>query len=177
MVFSEGGQIGACSRAVFQPRAVLYCPLRPQSSSFQGAQGLTTGTELIAFHSSHLLLCFRYSARGITVWHCARTRSLWEPVLLSSVASTEFDCAFSWIRLQFFLEIQYQEGTAGKAVRYREGTARTSGETNFSGVHRDICAARSLGARVLVSTSRTVLRISCRAGPSRASSRDSPAQK
>ena len=54
---------------------VLYCPLRPRSSSFQGAQGLTTGTELIAFHSSHLLLCFRYSARGITAWHCARTGS------------------------------------------------------------------------------------------------------
>ena len=55
---------------------------------------------------------------------------------------------------------QCQEGTAGKAVRYREGTARTSGETNFSGVHKDSCAARGPGARVLASPSPTDAQIS-----------------
>ena len=47
------------------------------------------------------------------------------------------------------ISVQHQEGTAGKAVRYRESTARTSGETNFSGVYKDSCVARGLGARVL----------------------------
>ena len=51
--------------------------------------------------------------------------------------------------------VQYQEGTAGKAVRYPEGTARTSGETNFSGVHKDSLAACGPGARVLTSPSPT----------------------
>ena len=54
--------------------------------------------------------------------------------------------------------VQYQEGTAGKSVRYRESTARTSGETNFSGVYKDSCAARGLSARVLASPSPTVLK-------------------
>ena len=49
--------------------------------------------------------------------------------------------------------VQYQEGTAGKAVRYREGTARTSGETNFSGVHKNGLAACGPDARVLASPS------------------------
>ena len=53
--------------------------------------------------------------------------------------------------------VQYQEGTAEKAVRYRESTARTSGEPNFSGVHKDSCVVRGLGARVLASPSRMVL--------------------
>ena len=54
--------------------------------------------------------------------------------------------------------VQYQEGTAGKPVRYREGIARTSCETKFSGVHKDSCAVRGLGARVLASPSPTVLK-------------------
>ena len=32
-------------------------------------------------------------------------------------------------------------------MRYREGIARTSGETNFSGVHKDSLAACGPGAR------------------------------
>ena len=48
-------------------------------------------------------------------------------------------------------------------MRYREGIARTSGETNFSGLHRDGCAARGQGARPLVSPSPTdAQNISCK---------------
>ena len=139
-------------KAVF----VLYCPLRPQSSSFQGAQGLTIGTELISFHSSHLLFFFRYSAREITAWHCARTGSLWGPVLRSS----------KWV-----------QDTAGKAVRYKESTTRTSGETNFSGVHKDSWQP----AVPVLASSRShlqqMLKNLVQAGSPRASSRDSRAQK
>ena len=54
--------------------------------------------------------------------------------------------------------VQYQECTAGKSVQCREGTAGTSGETKFSGVHKDSCAARGLGARALASPSPIVLK-------------------
>ena len=54
--------------------------------------------------------------------------------------------------------VPYQEGTAGKSVRYREGIARTSGETKFSGVHKDSSAACGPGSRPLASLSQTVLK-------------------
>ena len=74
--------------------------------------------------------------------------------------------------------VPYQEGTAGKSARYREGIARTSVETKFSGVHKDSSAARGPGARVLASPfSNSAKNISCKAGPPQASSRDSCAQK
>ena len=57
------------------------------------------------------------------------------------------------------------QGTAGKAVGYREGIARTSGETNFSGVHKDRLAARGFGARPLASPSNKAKKMSCKAGP------------
>ena len=47
---------------------------------------------------------------------------------------------------------------------YREGIARASGETNFSGVHKDSLAACGPGARVLASPSNK-FKISCSAGP------------
>ena len=60
--------------------------------------------------------------------------------------------------------VQYQDGTAGKSVRCRESTAGTSGETKFSGVHKDSCAARGLGAHALASPSPTVLKNIVRSG-------------
>ena len=51
--------------------------------------------------------------------------------------------------------VRYREDAAGKAGWYREGIARTSGETNFSGVHKYSCAARGPSARPPASSSRT----------------------
>ena len=51
--------------------------------------------------------------------------------------------------------VRYREDIAGKAGWYREGIARTSGETNFSGVHKYSCAARGPSARPPASSSRT----------------------
>ena len=39
-------------------------------------------------------------------------------------------------------------------MQYREGTARTSGETNFSGVHKDSYAARGPSTRLRASSSK-----------------------
>ena len=69
------------------------------------------------------------------------------------------------------------QGTAGKAVRYREGTARTSSETIFSGVHKDSLAARGPGARHWLAHLQSVLKNLVQAGPPRANLRDSHAQK
>ena len=60
------------------------------------------------------------------------------------------------------------KGTATVAVRYREDIARTSGETNFSGVHKRSCAARGPSARPPASSSRTdAPKISCKQDPAR----------
>ena len=68
------------------------------------------------------------------------------------------------------------KGTAAMAVQYREGTAGTSGETNFSGVHKEAVQPE---ASVLMPASplQSLLKQSRAAEPSRASSRDSRAQK
>ena len=51
---------------------------------------------------------------------------------------------------------------------YGEGIARTSGETNFSGVHKDSLAARGSGARPLASPSPTdAKKNSCKQDPAR----------
>ena len=49
-----------------------------------------------------------------------------------------------------------------------QSIARTSGETNFSGVHKDSLAARGFGARPLASPSPTdAQKISCKQDPAR----------
>ena len=51
---------------------------------------------------------------------------------------------------------------------YREGIARTSGETNFSGVHKGSLAAQGFGARPLASPSPTDAKTnSCKQDPAR----------
>ena len=60
---------------------------------------------------------------------------------------------------------------------YREDIARTSGETNFSGVHKDSLAACGPGARVLASPSRTSSKSRAAQGLARANSRAFHAQK
>ena len=58
--------------------------------------------------------------------------------------------------------------TAGKAECDTEGIARTSGETNFSGVHKFSCAARGQGARPPASSSpKDAPKISCKQDPAR----------
>ena len=68
------------------------------------------------------------------------------------------------------------KGTATVAVQYREDTAGTSGETNFSGVHKEAVQPR-LRCSSLDEPISIVARNSRAAEPSRASSRDSRARK
>ena len=49
------------------------------------------------------------------------------------------------------LSVQYPRYCRKSSVWYEEGTTRTSGDTNFSGVHKDSCAARGSGVRPLAS--------------------------
>ena len=90
---------------------VLYCPRRPPKLSFRWARCLSTGSDYLGFYcNNQLLLHFSYSARGITARLRARTRASWGPVLRSS---------------------KRVQDTVGKAVRYRESTARTKFDSEY----------------------------------------------
>ena len=100
---------------------VLYCHWRPPKLSFRWARCLTTGSVYFVFHcNNQLLLQFSFSARGITARLRARTRASWGPVLRSS----------KWV-----------QDTAGKAVRYRESTARTKFDSEYSILLEKQCGA------------------------------------
>ena len=73
-----------------------------------------------------------------------------------------FDSEYGSLRRYYRYSTQ---GTAGKAVWYREGISRTSGETNVSGVHKDSLAVRGFGAWPLASPSNIAKTISCSARP------------
>ena len=90
----------------------LVLPLRPPKLSFRWARCLNTGSVYFVFHcNNQLLLRFSFSARGITARLRARTRASWGPVLRSS----------KWV-----------QDTAGKAVRYRESTARSKFDSEYT---------------------------------------------
>ena len=67
------------------------------------------------------------------------------------------------------------KGTAAMAVQYREDTAGTSGETNFSGVHKEAVQPEASVLVPLASPLQSLLKNRA-AEPSRASLRDSRAQ-
>ena len=124
------------------------------------------------FHcNNQLLLHFSIIGAG-KYWLRARMRASWGPERSSIVR-----WRVPWYGYLWRYHRCSTQGTAGKAVRYREGVARTSGETNFSGVHKDSLAACGPGARVLASPSNNAKIMSCKQDLPRVNSRASQAKK
>ena len=124
---------------------VLYCPRRPPKLSFRWARCLSTGSDYFGFYcNNQLLLHFSYSARGITARLRARTRASWGPVLRSS---------------------KRVQDTVGKAVRYRESTARTKFDSEYRILPEKQCdTERVPPERLARSISQACTRIACDPG-------------
>ena len=126
----------------------------------QGAQTPYHWLCLLVFHCNNHNCYFAFEpALGITVGLYARKGAIRRPLKDGFIIARSLEypgCRRDRISTQ---------GTAGKAGWYREGIARTSGETNFSGVHKDSCAARGQGARPLASPSNKAKKMACSAGP------------
>ena len=144
----EGERIDACLRAVsacwyslnFRPEKIDFClvsctPLEgPPKPSLRWARCLTTGSVYFVFHcNNQLLLHFSIIGAGNNGLTSRPNESF---VGGSSCVVRSFDGEFGSLRRYHRYSTQ-------------EGITRTSGETNFSGLHRDSCAARGQGTRPL----------------------------